>query len=130
MRLVARHTELEDRNQGLYFVFDLETIVERLGGFIRIKWISQWYHSVTHGTYLAPDQVVVNFQKILGSSHVVYDKEGYTLDRVSPNVTGFAMRQIIKATQVDAVRVNKNIVEVLSRVRSGAPDWRALPDSP
>lgn len=126
-RLIQAHPDLVDFQKGTFFVYDIESIVRRLAGIIQIKWTTRWYHSVTIGDYLSPRQIVINFQKISGSAHVDYDREGYTLDRVGPNMTSFAMRQMIKATQVDSERVRLNISRILKKVRSGAPDWAALP---
>jgi hypothetical protein len=129
-RIVATHPELEDPSQGIYFVFDIESVVRRLGGLVKVQWITRWFHSVTQGTYAAPEQVVINFKKISGSAHVAYDKESFTLDRVGPNITSFTMREMLKATQVNAARVKQNIVSTLSEARNGAPNWEALPDKP
>jgi hypothetical protein len=120
--------DLVDPSKKIYFVYDIESVVRRLAGLFEMKWVTQWYHSVTYGSYSAPDQIIVNFQKISGSSHVSYDKEGYTLDRVAPNITSFTMRQIIKAFKVDNDRVRRNIEEILQKVRSEAPLWSALPN--
>lgn len=127
-RVLRSRVDLVDPLRGNYFVYDIESVVRRLAGLFEMKWVTQWYHTVTYGSYFAPNQIVVNFQKISGSSHVSYDKEGYTLDRVGPNITSFTMRQIIKAFQVDDDRVKRNIQEILDKVRTGAPLWSALPD--
>ena len=120
-------TQLLDPAHGIYGAFDIESIVHALGGLVTVKWTTRWFHTLKHGKPQTPCQLVITGQKIRGTSHVAYQKESYVIDRVTANVTSFAMEQTIKATQVDPARVKRNILTILDKMRKVQPAMGDLP---
>ena len=117
--------DLENFARRIFYVVDVRNTV---GSFIGdVKWDVRYYYTVSHGSYSSPKQIVINFQKIWGSSFIEYIRGGYILDYVSPQVTSFVMTQAIKATQYDAGHLRKDLSGDFAKARTQAPNWKNLP---
>jgi hypothetical protein len=97
---------------------------------INPSWTVRWYHTIQFGTYEAPDEISINYQKIQGTSYITTMQGGYVLDRVTDEVTSWVSDEFVNATQYDTNKGTTEIQQDLVRMRTGAPMLPAAPMNP
>ena len=112
------------------FVFDLYNVHHAVGGLVNPDWTVRWFHAVPYGDYASPNQLVINFQKIEGTSHIRLLRGGYVLDRTTDSVTSYAMEQWADADRYGTDKATYDMNRNFERLRQGAPNWAALPATP
>jgi hypothetical protein len=112
----------------ILFIFDIFN--QHNVPLINPSWTIRWFHSVTYGTFEAPDEVAVNYQKISGTSYISQLQGGYVLDRVTDSVTSWVSEEFVNATQYDTGTATTGIQADFVRMRTGAPELPAQPMTP
>jgi hypothetical protein len=120
--------DLIPRTGQILFVFDLYNVHHV--PLINPSWTVRWYHALQYGTFEAPDEVSLNFQKVEGTSYIHALQGGYVLDRVTDNVTSFVMDQYVDATQYDTDKAYHDVQRMFERMRTGGSEMPAAPMAP
>jgi hypothetical protein len=115
------HPEMVDPTQGQVFAFLIVNTVHALGGLVNPSWTVTWYHSIKLGTFEQPLQIIIDYQKTDGTSHINYQKGGWELDEVTPTVTSFTIDQQISADRYDIDKGNSDFHSIISKIRTVAP---------
>ena len=85
--------------------YKINYVVEQsIGG---ASWTMDWFHSVTWGTLAQPGQVLVNYQKTAGTTHIKIWEGSILLEEVDEKVTGFAAIDNIKGSSLSGIDVSK-----------------------
>jgi hypothetical protein len=96
-----------------------------------IQWTIDWYHGVSKGTVDAPEEVVIQYDRVRGTSNIPVWHGGITLTKVNNSVTSIAIRNDFKARQstTDNEQSARDFLdEMVGDSRNGSPDWERLND--
>jgi hypothetical protein len=94
--------------------------------FFKQDWIMEWYQSIKAGEIKAPEQIVINFKKVSGTSHISHWEGTIELKFIEPMVTSFAMYHEITASQTGPAEAEIGVKEFIERLRNLVPEWRYL----
>lgn len=97
--------------------------------FITVDWTMIWTHALVRGTPEAPEQVVVNYRRIEGTSYLPYWEGTILLEALDTGVTSVTIRNQINASRTDEDDAAGTITNLLARLAEGEPNLTAL-DSP
>ena len=92
-----------------------------------VSWDMDWISSVLAGTIQDPDQLEIDYRKVSGTSHIRLWQGSMHLVRLAQNVTGITMDNAVDADQTDQSDAGDTIKDVILKLRTGAPNWRELP---
>lgn len=108
---------------GVAFFFSVNYAVHK---FITVDWDMDWFHTVKAGTKQAPEKILINYQKVRGTSHIQFWRGTILLTRVNDHVTSFTMGNQISADQTSAQDAADAVKDVYGKLQTGAPDWSHL----
>jgi hypothetical protein len=94
-----------------------------------IDWTIDWFHGFDKGTFVAPQRVNVNYQRVRGTSNIPIWHGGIVLSRVSKSVTSIGIRNEFKARQSSVANegsARAALTELVLNTRNGAADWSRL----
>ena len=124
--VVSEKPGLEDSQVGIYFVFDIKSVVHVLGGLMNPEWTTRWSHVIRRGNWAAPEEIVIPFEKINGTSHIALIKGTITLEQVTDRVTSFIVSEEVQADRYHLENLDEDSRRLLSKLRNGSPNWKAL----
>jgi hypothetical protein len=81
---------------------------------------------VTAGTPATPLHIVINYQKIKGTEHISHWMGTVELQKLTENVTGFVMRDQLKATTQNSDNSVASLKELYSHFKTLPPNWKYL----
>jgi hypothetical protein len=94
-----------------------------------ISWTIDWFHGYDIGTFLAPGQVNIKYDRVSGTSLIPVWNGGIVLTKVLDNVTSIAILNTFKAAQSDSANessAHDALNEMIGHARDGAADWTNL----
>jgi hypothetical protein len=95
-----------------------------------IEFTLQWYHGVAKGTFEAPEQITIPYQRVRGTSMIPTWHGGIDLTRVSNTVTSIAIRNdfVSRAlsTSMNLTKARDALTEMIGHARTAQPDWQRL----
>ena len=112
-----------DLPSGISFFYEVNYVVHNL---LTVDWTMEWYHSIKQGTEKAPQQILINYKKVNGTTYIRYWEGSIWLDQIQPNVTAVTIRNQVNASQQGLDEVEITVREVLQKFREGDPNWGPL----
>ncbi|MBI4042712.1 MAG: hypothetical protein HY391_04460 [Deltaproteobacteria bacterium] len=94
--------------------------------FITVDWTMYWFHSIQRGTFEDPKEVLINFQKVAGTSYIPYWKGSILLKEIAPGVTQFSIRWLIDASEQTEAKAAESVRTMYEKFRTGGPNWEPL----
>jgi len=103
-----------------------------------IDYTVDWYQTLKWGTVEDPGQVLVNFQKVDGTSHIYVFEGSYLLEAIDENVTGFTSAHRISGSSWSRIQERHaigNIADLHDKLkahpekypdRDRTPNWEAI----
>ncbi len=96
-----------------------------------IDWTIDWYHSFDKdkGTFAAPGRVIINYQRVRGTSNIPVWRGGIVLTKVDKNVTSIAIRNEFKARQSTTKNegsARDGLKEMIDKARTVEPNFDRL----
>jgi hypothetical protein len=96
-------------------------------GAFTVSWTMHWFQSIAEGTLATPKKVVINYRKVAGTTHIVYWHGNIVLYALGPRMTGFDMRQHVKAPwPTTLAKVKGGLVKRLEGYRTAPAEWKYL----
>ena len=112
---------------GVARFFDVEYTHVEKGMGIKVKWNMTWYHTVLAGTPQAPERILINFRRYMGTKFIKYWEGSIILTKLADDVTGIWIRNQIRASRVTEVNARGGATDIITKIRTGAPDLGFLP---
>lgn len=108
---------------GIPIAYSMHYLVSKI---IDVSWDMDWFHALNAGSFDAPEEVVVNYQKVNGTDYIPRWKGSMVLKPVTENVTAFAMVDEMEAAQSDEEESYGTLEDVLRKLRNGGANWDAI----
>ncbi len=90
--------------------------------FIEVRWTEDWAYALASGTVEQPEEVVVSYQKVEGSSHLHHFCGSLVLRRLGPGVTEVSQYEESRIDQHSVQDTVEGLELVLRRLRAKAPE--------
>lgn len=120
--------ELGRPPKGVTRLFDVEyTHVEDGVVPVKVKWNMTWYHTILLGTAQRPQRILINYRRYKGTKFIKYWEGSIILTRITDTVTGIWIRNQIRAAQVTEVNARGGALDIIRKLRDGAPASNYLP---
>ena len=110
---------------SLTHTYDVYYAVKRMG-IVVAAWHMMWYYSVSKGNLNDPQQILINYHRSSGTTHIPYWEGTIVLEKVTDGVTGFVMRNQINADATKPADAGSAVSDVFKKLSTGAPDWSQL----
>lgn len=90
--------------------------------FITVRWIMDWYHSLTEGSLSDPRKVVINYQRVSGTRYIPYWEGSIVLEHMGDALTSFSMVNRIRATRTGPDEAAGAIRDLFVKLRDTSID--------
>lgn len=84
---------------------------------LKVRWTMNWYHILKAGPLATPEQVLIQYAKVKGSSHIRFWEGVIELTALTDNVTSVILRNEIQASQTDVDKAVGAVRDLLAKLR-------------
>ncbi len=94
--------------------------------FVVVDWSLDWQHILKTGTVEQPVDLLIQFTKTSGTSHITAWNGSIELNELSPDLTSFALDVELLATGKGSADPKNQVFELHEKLKRAAPNWSAL----